>query len=107
MMMSRPDLLREIVAFDKHRSGTTMRPYATFDQGNVAEIATVPRSFAAGQSPSSSDLAALSSVLASLSDVLTSLQQKGIPASINMYGTGGLKDSMDKANAFLSRNRRN
>ena len=107
MMMSRPDLLREIVAFDKHRSGTTMRTYATFDQGNVAEIATVPRSFAAGQSPSSSDLAALSSVLTSLSDVLTSLQQKGIPASINMYGTGGLKDSMDKANAFLSRNRRN
>ena len=113
MMMSRPDLLREIVAFDKHRSGTTMRPYATFDQGNLSEIATlsgtatVPRSFAAGQSPSSSDLATLSSVLTSLSDVLTSLQQKGIPASINMYGTGGLKDSMDKANAFLSRNRRN
>ena len=110
MMMSRPDLLREIVAFDKHRSGTTMRPYATFDQGNLSTLsgtATVPRSFAAGQSPSSSDLAALSSVLTTLSDVLTSLQQKGIPASINMYGTGGLKDSMDKANAFLSRNRRN
>ena len=113
MMMSRPDLLREIVAFDKHRSGTTMRPYATFDQGNLSEIATlsgtatVPRSFAAGQSPSSSDVAALSSVLTTLSDVLTSLQQKGIPASINMYGTGALKDSMDKANAFLSRNRRN
>lgn len=107
MMMSRPDLLREIVAFDKHRSGTTMRPYATFDQGNVADFATVPRSLAAGQSPSSPDLAALSSVLTSLSDVLATIQQKGIPASINMYGTGGLKDSMDKANAFISRNRRN
>ena len=83
------------------------------NQGNLSTLsplsgtATVPRSFAAGQSPSSSDLAALSSVLTTLSDVLTSLQQKGIPASINMYGTGGLKDSMDKANAFLSRNRRN
>ena len=75
--------------------------------GVSTDTATVPRSFDAGESPSSPDLAVLSSVLTSLSDVLTSLQQKGIPASINMYGTGGLKDSMDKANAFLSRNRRN
>ena len=107
MMMSRPDLIREIITFDKNRSGASMRPYATFDQGNLAQIAaavaTVPGSSAAGQS---SDLASLNDVLTSLSSVLAAIQQNGIPASINMYGKGGLQESITKANAFMSRNRR-
>ena len=107
MMMSRPDLIREIITFDKNRSGATMRPYATFDQGNVAQIAaaaTVPGSSAAGNA--ASDLASLNDVLSSLSSVLAAIQQNGIPASINMYGNGGLQESITKANAFMSRNRR-
>lgn len=108
MMMSRPDLIREIITFDKNRSGASMRPYATFDQGNIAAIAaaaaTVPGSSAAG--PTTSDLASLNDVLTSLSSVLASIQQNGIPASINMYGNGGLQESITKANAFISRNRR-
>lgn len=108
MMMSRPDLIREIITFDKNRSGASMRTYATFDQGNIAQIAaaaaTVPGSSAAGNA--ASDLASLNDVLSSLSSVLAAIQQNGIPASINMYGNGGLQESITKANAFMSRNRR-
>ena len=107
MMMSRPDLIREIITFDKNRSGASMRPYAAFDSGNISQIAaaaTVPGSSAAGPTPS--DLAALNDVLTSLSSVLAAIQQNGIPASINMYGNGGLQESIAKANAFISRNRR-
>ena len=107
MMMSRPDLIREIITFDKNRSGASMRSYAAFDSGNISQIAaaaTVPGSFAAGPAPS--DLASLNDVLTSLSSVLAAIQQNGIPASINMYGNGGLQESITKANAFMSRNRR-
>ena len=108
MMMSRPDLIREIITFDKNRSGASMRPYATFDQGNLAAISAAAQSGMSGSSGSSSisDLASLNDVLSSLSSVLAAIQQNGIPASINMYGNGGLQESITKANAFMSRNRR-
>ena len=108
MMMSRPDLIREIITFDKNRSGASMRTYATFDQGNVAAISAAAQSGMSGSSGSSSisDLASLNDVLSSLSSVLAAIQQNGIPASINMYGNGGLQESITKANAFMSRNRR-
>ena len=108
MMMSRPDLIREIITFDKNRSGASMRTYATFDQGNIAAIAAAAQSGMSGSSGSSSisEIASLNDVLASLSSVLASIQQNGIPASINMYGNGGLQESITKANAFMSRNRR-
>ena len=108
MMMSRPDLIREIITFDKNRSGASMRTYATFDQGNLAAISAAAQSGMSGSSGSSSisDLASLNDVLSSLSSVLAAIQQNGIPASINMYGNGGLQESITKANAFMSRNRR-
>lgn len=108
MMMSRPDLIREIITFDKNRSGATMRPYATFDQGNIAAISAAAQSGMSGSSGSSSisEIASLNDVLTSLSSVLAAIQQNGIPASINMYGNGGLQESITKANAFMSRNRR-
>ena len=108
MMMSRPDLIREIITFDKNRSGASMRTYATFDQGNIAAIAAAAQSGMSGSSGSSSisEIASLNDVLTSLSSVLASIQQNGIPASINMYGNGGLQESITKANAFMSRNRR-
>lgn len=108
MMMSRPDLIREIITFDKNRSGASMRTYATFDQGNLAAISAAAQSGMSGSSGSSSisEIASLNDVLSSLSSVLASIQQNGIPASINMYGNGGLQESITKANAFMSRNRR-
>lgn len=108
MMMSRPDLIREIITFDKNRSGASMRTYATFDQGNIAAISAATQSGMSGSSGSSSisEIASLNDVLSSLSSVLAAIQQNGIPASINMYGNGGLQESITKANAFMSRNRR-
>lgn len=108
MMMSRPDLIREIITFDKNRSGASMRTYATFDQGNIAAISAAAQSGMSGSSGSSSisEIASLNDVLTSLSSVLAAIQQNGIPASINMYGNGGLQESITKANAFMSRNRR-
>lgn len=108
MMMSRPDLIREIITFDKNRSGASMRTYATFDQGNLAAISAAAQSGMSGSSGSYSisEIASLNDVLSSLSSVLASIQQNGIPASINMYGNGGLQESITKANAFMSRNRR-
>lgn len=108
MMMSRPDLIREIITFDKNRSGASMRTYATFDQGNLAAISAAAQSGMSGSSGSYSisEIASLNDVLSSLSSVLAAIQQNGIPASINMYGNGGLQESITKANAFMSRNRR-
>ena len=80
MMMNRPDLLAQIVALDRNRSGLT---YQAYDSGNVAAVA-------AAAPAGDQDAVALRSVIAQLSAVLINLQEKGIPAHINQYGRGGI-----------------
>ena len=92
MMMNRPDLLAQIVALDRNRSGLT---YQAYDSGNVASVA-------AAAPAGDQDTVALRSVIAQLSAVLISLQEKGIPAHINQYGRGGIVDSASRGQDFMS-----
>lgn len=92
MMMNRPDLLAQIVALDRNRSGLT---YQAYDSGNVAAVA-------AAAPAGDQDTVALRSVIAQLSAVLINLQEKGIPAHINQYGRGGVVDSASRGQEFMS-----
>ena len=92
MMMNRPDLLAQIVALDRNRSGLT---YQAYDSGNVASVA-------AAAPAGDQDTVALRSVIAQLSAVLINLQEKGIPAHINQYGRGGIVDSASRGQDFMS-----
>lgn len=92
MMMNRPDLLAQIVALDRNRSGLT---YQAYDSGNVASVA-------AAAPAGDQDTVALRSVIAQLSAVLINLQEKGIPAHINQYGRGGVVDSASRGQEFMS-----
>lgn len=92
MMMNRPDLLAQIVALDRNRSGLT---YQAYDSGNVASVA-------AAAPGGDQDTVALRSVIAQLSAVLINLQKKGIPAHINQYGRGGIVDSASRGQDFMS-----
>lgn len=94
MMMARPDLLAEIVKFDKLRSGRT---YRAFDEGNVSDI------MVAG-GISQQDNHELRAAIAQLSSVLTILQQKGIQATINKYGRGGIVEEARSGSKFMERN---
>lgn len=97
MMMNRPDLLREIVRFDRTRSGMQYRAY---DAGNVAEFANT-----LDNSPlTPTDAQQLRDTIKSLSLVLASLQANGIQAHINKYGRGGVVESAASGANFMRRN---
>ena len=94
MMMARPDLLADIVKFDRSRSGMTYRAYdsgnvASFD-GNVASLSKM-------------DLNSLRDTISELSRTLSNLQQRGIPAHINKWGRGGISDVAASGKDFMSR----
>lgn len=94
MMMARPDLLADIVKFDRSRSGMTYRAYdsgnvASFD-GNVASLSKM-------------DLNSLRDTISELSRTLSNLQQRGIPAHINKWGRGGISDGAASGKDFMSR----
>ncbi len=102
MMMARPDLLREIVKFDRSRaSGQTYRAY---DAGNVTDFtAAVPDASPVGQnSLSPADIAALRSSLDGFSAVLTLLQKNGL--HVNKYGRGGITQAAADGANFMRRN---
>ena len=94
MMMARPDLLADIVKFDRSRSGMTYRAYdsgnvASFD-GNVASLSKM-------------NLNSLRDTISELSRTLSNLQQRGIPAHINKWGRGGISDVAASGKDFMSR----
>lgn len=98
MMMARPDILAEIVKFDRQRSGRTYRAY---DSGNVGEL---PFSLPDGSAYGSEEMAQLRSTINSLTLVLAALQKDGISAHINKYGRGGVADAARSGSKFMQRN---
>lgn len=98
LMMARPDLISEIVRFDKNRSGMSYRAY---DSGNVAQF-TVADSV--GQQAQIMELGA---TIAQLSSVLSELQKNGIKAHVNKFGRGGLTDAAADGRQFMSRYSKN
>lgn len=98
LMMARPDLISEIVRFDKNRSGMSFRAY---DSGNVAQFSVAD---SAGQQAQIMELGA---TIAQLSSVLSELQKNGIKAHVNKFGRGGLTDAAADGRQFMSRYSKN
>lgn len=107
MMMSRPDLLSEIVRFDRNRSGKSYRAY---DDGNVQQkIGPLAATDAQGGAPAL-DRSVGAAILAALEDVATvnaalyERIRKGIPAVIEKNGRGGLIDEVIDGLNFAKKN---
>lgn len=98
LMMARPDLISEIVRFDKNRSGMSYRAY---DSGNVVQFSVAD---SAGQQAQIMELGA---TIAQLSSVLSELQKNGIKAHVNKFGRGGLTDAAADGRQFMSRYSKN
>lgn len=101
MMMNRPDLLREIVRYDKNRSGATFRAY---DSGNVQELAGGSESPNNGTMTDEQTQATLDALTVAVS-MLTKRLNEPIYAQNILYGRGGLVDALAKGNNFVNRHK--
>lgn len=108
IQMNRPDLLRDLVRFDK---GITTRKARTFDEGNLQDLASAIRpedgstTVTAGTDASAERQALIDRMDKSdalMAQVLYFLQNPVAP-NINMYGRGGLHEKMQQANQFYKR----
>lgn len=95
IMMARPDLLAEIVRFDRARSG---RSFRTHDTGNVGALPD------GSSSQQAADMATLRHTVEQLSAVLMSIQRNGIKAQVNKYGRGGVTTAAADGADFMRRN---
>ena len=97
MMMNRPDLLREIIMYDKNRSSM---PYRTYDAGNVQQVAA-----ASGATGVDNDTKA---IMGALSVAITSLVDRlnqPFEARMDPYGRGGALDALNKAQQFMNKHK--
>lgn len=92
LMMARPDLLSEIVRFDRSRSGMSYRAY---DSGNVSQFA--------GNGVSTAEMDSLRNTIDTLSSVLAAIQKQGIKAHLNKFGRGSLTDESMDGSKFMAR----
>ena len=101
MMMNNPALLKALVNYDSNYSGRSAAR-RTFDEGNVAEVVAANTAQLAGASTAQSAAsdATNTALLQAISALMTRLEQP-INAQINMFGRGGLHESINKANQFM------
>ena len=101
MMMNNPALLKALVNYDSNYSGRSAAR-RTFDEGNVAEVVAANTAQLAGVSTAQSAAsdATNTALLQAISALMTRLEQP-INAQINMFGRGGLHESMNKATQFM------
>lgn len=109
----RPDILDDIYRI--HRYGTRRVDWGeaarrgnevlarragvrTFADGNVEEVIG-----SMGDAQSNKSQEALVRTLATLNTVLDNIQQQGISAHMNLYGNGGARSAIDKANKFMKK----
>ena len=104
-MMNEPELIRYIANYDRMGGRYALGALRAYDSGNVA--AALPSdditSSRNNDISSAASIDALSAVVAQLSQTVTALQQKGVPAYINKYGTGGLIDEVKSGLKFDKR----
>ena len=103
-----PALMNAIMTIDKY--GTLPKPVGMrrYESGNLDdfEVDMVRNSDGTYvESPAIIELRQSNTELREAVAQLTSVLANGIQANINMYGTGGIKESMDKANRFYTKNR--
>ena len=105
LMMARPDIISEIVKFDRSHSGRT---YKAYDSGNVSDVVG-DLSVSSVSTPQQQAMqAGLADVVDTMQAMMPAMQafvrqlQRPLKTSINMYGPGGLYDSMNRANKFMN-----
>lgn len=103
-----PGLMSAILSIDKYGTLPQPRRMRRYADGNADEFEADWVQYPDGQpveSPVMAELRQSNTELRQAVAQLTSVLAGGIQANINMYGTGGIKESMDKADKFYSRNR--
>ena len=100
MMMNRPDLMNEIVKFDKNRSGMHYRMY---DEGNLADFAEGMAGTDAAAAPSLSqeDVQQLRGAITEFTAMMLLLQKNGL--HVNKYGRGGIAEEAEDGAQFMGR----
>lgn len=97
MMMNRPDLLREIIMYDKNRSSM---PYRTYDAGNVQQVAAV-----SGATGVDNDTKAIMGALSVAINSLVDRLNKPFEARMDPYGRDGALDALNKAQQFMNKHK--
>lgn len=103
-----PSLMNAIMTIDRYGTLPQPRRMRRYESGNVDEFDVDMMQGADGTYTESPAIAELRQSNAELRDAvarLATILENGIHANINMYGTGGIKESMDKANKFYTKNR--
>lgn len=100
MMMARPDLMAEIVKFDKNRSGMN---YRVFDEGNIGEFGAFanPDGSPAAPSLSQEDVQQLRGAITEFTAMMLLLQKNGL--HVNKYGRGGIAEEAEDGAQFMGR----
>lgn len=105
-----PSLMNAIMTIDRYGTLPQPRRMRRYESGNVDEFDVDMMQGADGTYTESPAMAELRQSNAELRDTvarLATILENGIHANINMYGKGGIKESMDKANKFYTKNRIN
>lgn len=103
-----PALMNAILTIDKYGTLPQPRRMRRYETGNLDEFDVDMQQGTDGTYTESPAIAELRQSNAELRDTvarLATILENGIHANINMYGTGGIKESMDKANKFYTKNR--
>lgn len=99
IMLSRPDILKTIADIDRNRSG---RAFRTLDEGDLSALG--PGSVSSNTIAANDDtMKELAQTVAMLSQTLVAIQQRGIPATIQKYGRGGLIDEVQSGMKFMQK----
>lgn len=102
IMMNEPRLLHHLATLGNGRSYGGYRGLRTFDDGNLEDVLGGRETGRQGVQDNSLD-ADTKAALKALPTVLAALQgelARGIKSTVNMYGAGGLDESMAKRDAF-------
>lgn len=105
LMMARPDIISEIVRFDKNHSGRT---YKAYDVGNVADVVGNADGVAISSYSEPQTQAGMANIVATMQAMMPAMQafvrqlQQPINAKIGMYGKDGIYESVRKADKFMA-----
>lgn len=104
LMMARPDIISEIVKFDRNHSGKTYRAY---DSGNVSAVLANSPLAGLSSSEAATNQADLANLLSTMQAMMPAMEafvsqlQKPINAKVAMYGHDGIYESYGKAVKFM------
>lgn len=100
-----PQLMKAIMTIDRH--GRLKEAMPVFARGNVDSIGGGDYPDSVGMDGGSQELVQAVRLMNETNRRLSEQLARGIRASINMYGKGGAKESMDKADRFYRKNKLN